>query len=311
MALNPKKSSLMEFLFRHKIDIACITETHLKNTETFKINGYNIYRKDRDTIHSSDGVAILIKRTIKHHQLTNPELINIEAISIIVSTDKFEIKIISTYNPPNKKIQRDDIYVLFKENPTILLGDLNSKNEIWGCLKTNPNGNKLFKFTSELRIIISPPSKPTFHRTGRQPDILDIALVSNLTTQLYHQFANELDSDHVSVITTFVVAATSEQFMKSVVVEIDSDSSDNEFYGNICSTERKNDDYTTASEAKRLNYAHLQAISFLSSNKKGLDVLNEYPIIKEVFLKYNTTIPSSAPVERLFSKAIQVLTPRL
>lgn len=38
-----------------------------------------------------------------------------------------------------------------------------------------------------------------------------------------------------------VVAATSEQFMKSVVVEIDSDSSDNEFYRNICSTERKID----------------------------------------------------------------------
>ena len=200
--IKSKKSSLMEFLIRHKIDIACITETHLKNTETFKINGYNIYRKDRDTIHSKGGVAILIKRTIKHHQLTNPELINIEAISIMVSTDKSEIKIISAYNPPNKKIQRDDINALFNENPTILLGDLNSKNEIWGCLKTNPNGNKLFQFTSELRIIISPPSKPTFHRTGRQPDILDIALVSNLTTQLYHQVANELDSDHVPVITT-------------------------------------------------------------------------------------------------------------
>ncbi|KAL4132743.1 hypothetical protein QTP88_009847 [Uroleucon formosanum] len=89
-----------------------------------------------------------------------------------------------------------------QNNPTILLEDLNSKNEIWGCLKTNPNGNKLFPFTSELRIIISPPSKPTFHRTGRQPDILDIALVSNLKAQLYHQVANELGSDHVPVITT-------------------------------------------------------------------------------------------------------------
>lgn len=84
----------------------------------------------------------------------------------MVSTDKFEIKIISAYNPPNKKIQRDDINELFKDNPIILLGNLNSKNEIWGYLKTNPNGNKLFQFTSELRVIISPPSKLTFHRTG-------------------------------------------------------------------------------------------------------------------------------------------------
>ncbi|KAL4091248.1 hypothetical protein QTP88_025970 [Uroleucon formosanum] len=173
--IKSKKSSLIEFLFRHNIDIACLTETHLKNTETFKINGYNIYRRDRDTIHSFGGVAILIKRIIKHHQLITSELTNLEATSIMVSTDKFEIKIISAYNPPNKKIQRDDINELFKDNPTILLGDLNSKNEIWGCQKNNPN--------------------------GRQPDILDIALVSNLKAQLYHQVANELDSDHVPVIT--------------------------------------------------------------------------------------------------------------
>jgi len=66
--IKSKKSSLMEFLTRHKIDIACITETHLKSHKKFKLNGYNIYRKDRDAIHSSGGVAILIKKNIK---LTN------------------------------------------------------------------------------------------------------------------------------------------------------------------------------------------------------------------------------------------------
>ena len=200
--IKSKKSSLMEFLTRHKIDIACITETHLKNHETFKLNGYNIYRKDRNHIHSSGGVAILIKKNIKHYQSITPNMISLEAISITISTNKHQIKIISAYNPPNKKIQKEDISKIFDNHPTILLGDLNSKNQIWGCLKTNLNGIKLLQITTKLRILISPPSKPTFQRSGRVPDILDIALISNLPTTFHHQVINELDSDHVPVITT-------------------------------------------------------------------------------------------------------------
>jgi hypothetical protein len=89
-------------------------------------------------------------------------MISLEAISITISTNKHQIKIISAYNPPNKKIQKEDISKIFDNHPTILLGDLNSKNQIWGCLKTNLNGIKLLQITTKLRILISPPSKPTF-----------------------------------------------------------------------------------------------------------------------------------------------------
>lgn len=46
--------------------------------------------------------------------------------------------------------------------------------------------------------------------------------------------------------------------------------------------------------------------SFLKNNERSLALLQQYSSIKSIFIKYNTTLPSSASVERMFSVASDV-----
>ncbi|XP_060857667.1 uncharacterized protein LOC132935209 isoform X1 [Metopolophium dirhodum] len=99
-------------------------------------------------------------------------------------------------------------------------------------------------------------------------------------------------------------------------VENDSAGSDEEFYGILTqskySLDRSASDNVHCVELNlnSTNEVTVQALSYLDSKNKDLDMLNTFPVVKKVFFKYNTTLPSSAPVERLFSSGSQILTPR-
>jgi len=96
-------------------------------------------------------------------------------------------------------------------------------------------------------------------------------------------------------------------------IENDSAGSDDEFYGIL--TQNKYSIDCSAADSVQLNVdstngVTVQALSYLDSKNKDLDMLNTFSVVKKLFLKYNTTLPSSAPVERLFSSGSQILTPR-
>jgi hypothetical protein len=205
--LKAKRSTFIAFLARHNVDIACVSETHLINNENFKLPGYTISRADRNAPIASGGVAIVAKRSLITSPILLNNLNNLEAVMVKLKlSNNINLNIACAYQQPNRIIQELDVSAIFaNEQPTLLLGDLNSKHTVWGCRVSNPNGNRLYAITARHAIQISAPSDPTYfpYRTDHRPDILDITLHKNFSKPIYQTVLSELDSDHLPVLLYF------------------------------------------------------------------------------------------------------------
>lgn len=54
----------------------------------------------------------------------------------------------------------------------------------------------------------------------------------------------------------------------------------------------------------------LEIVQYLENCSRKKEILHLYPTVRYAFLKFNTTLASSAPVERMFSKALLLFGPR-
>lgn len=70
------------FLKQHNIDIMLISESRFTNLNYFKIPNYVIYTTNHPDGTAHAGTAILIKVTIKHHEMPKYQTEHIQATNI-------------------------------------------------------------------------------------------------------------------------------------------------------------------------------------------------------------------------------------
>lgn len=205
-----------DFLNNNFIDVACLQETMLSASDIVPSHSnYVLYRNDREnsTNRASGGVAIKIRRSLRHQLLPSMNLRLIENIGVEVFLDNGErIQIWSVYLPggsTNDQIRQNlkhDIHMMTNRQCSYFInGDFNSRHRFWNCARANVAGNILYNEHAIRNFFILHPSSHTRFpsNAGRLPSTIDLTLTNGLheTTGLE---THSNDSDH-TIITYDVI----------------------------------------------------------------------------------------------------------
>ena len=153
---------LLLLLNRYNPKVLCLQETFLKDKNQLNIKHFQSYNHlYKDGYRASGGVSILVRKDM-HQQQTNID-IEFQVIAVKTSLHK-PLNICSIYIPPHDAINNKKLNKLIEQipKPHILLGDLNSHNTKWGCLKTKKKGTDLERVINVNNFCILNNKSPTY-----------------------------------------------------------------------------------------------------------------------------------------------------
>lgn len=193
-SVRDKIHELHDFLIEKGIDIACIQETMYNVDDLTPAHSeFNIYRNDRitpDGSRAAGGVAILIKRNIKHRLLPALNLNLIEAIGVeIISEHGTRIQMWSAYLPGGANTQdirnflKRDILILTNRRCSYFInGDFNAKNRLWNCHRANCAGTILYDTHAQHNFLILYPQTHTHYppSNNSRPSTIDLTLTNGM-----------------------------------------------------------------------------------------------------------------------------------
>ena len=207
-SVHGKKLEFFDFLERHDVDVAIVTETWLQEKLSFYHPKFSIVRIDRnsDDAERGGGVLIAIRKGIAFKELdVSTKVVETTGVSIDAATGGLHI--FAAYFPGARRRSawtqfRRDISTLTRgTQPFIVVGDLNARHRSWNCARANKAGTTLWQEAIRHNFFIHFPDTFTFYPPGRgRPSTLDLTLSNNLLDMTKPIVLNELSSDHRPVL---------------------------------------------------------------------------------------------------------------
>ena len=181
-------------------DVICLQETFLKSTKNFSLTGYNLVRKDIEGMNKG-GLVTLIKDSIHYTEIKGQD--GIECILTKIRTDNSYITVVNLYISPDQDIDTNLLATAFTPN-SIIVGDLNSKNTLWGSPRTDQRGANIEKLMDENNFTVLNNGEPTYtHHNGTRSHLdLSLACHTLATNSNWEVLSDTLGSDHSPTITS-------------------------------------------------------------------------------------------------------------
>jgi hypothetical protein len=155
-----KKLELQHFLQKEKIDVLCIQETHLNDSNRFSIRGFECFRQDR--LGHKGGIITMVRNNIPATEIARCQEES-EHLTIKIHTTPEPLVITNLYCPNNKRLNLRKIPLA--ESNHIIVGDFNSHSPSWGYPTMDSRGEEIEDWMIENRLVLinEPQAEPTFY----------------------------------------------------------------------------------------------------------------------------------------------------
>ena len=168
-----KKAELENRLLEKKVDICSIQETHLKPDQSFKVRGYQCFRRDRKD-RRKGGILTLVRNGITCAETKNfMEGAEYQQLLLEIGKQKFEIT--NYYCPNDKPLSLGTMKV--SGDGFLVVGDFNSHSQSWGYTTMDKRGEEVENWQDDNGFILlnDPKDTHTFYsrpwKTLSTPDL--------------------------------------------------------------------------------------------------------------------------------------------